>query len=110
MKTLLEEQYFGFPPRNGWGHAWRIGNWFEEETSRSGPEFEVSLGERLVALLPEEFVHRNQGKFIAISFTNGSVLCVAPTLAELNTEMVRRKIRENCYVKKLGSDAVATID
>lgn len=75
-----------------------------------GPEADVMQGELLVSELPPEFVQSNRGKFAAISFNTGNVLCIANSLGELNTQLVQKKIRENCYVKRFGYSVVAKID
>jgi hypothetical protein len=71
-------------------------------------EMRVSLGKDIISHLPEAFKQRNKGRFLAVTLS-GNVVAVCPSLEALNEEIVRKQIRENYYIERLGHSTMADI-
>jgi hypothetical protein len=43
----------------------------------------------------------------SLSLVSGDILADGDTLAELHKKMIESRVRENCYVKRIGFDSIA---
>lgn len=71
-------------------------------------EVKAMLGRQIVSNLPLHFRMDNKGRFVAVTFT-GNILAVCDTLEDLNKELVRKDIKENYYIERIGYSAIAQI-
>jgi hypothetical protein len=71
-------------------------------------ESKAKLGRQIVSNFPVKFRSENKGRFIAVTFT-GVVLAVCDTLEGLNKEIVKRNVKENYYIERIGYHEVAQI-
>ena len=66
------------------------------------------LGRQIVSKLPNRFRIENNGRFIAVTYTN-KVLAVCDTLEALNKEIAGKNLKENYYIERIGHSAIAQI-
>jgi len=78
---------------------------YEEPTD---VELRATLGKQIVSNLPTRFKKENNGRFIAVTFTN-KVLAVCDSLESLNKEIAKKNLKENYYIERLGYSAIAQI-
>jgi hypothetical protein len=78
-------------------------------SQESSAEMIADIGEEAISKQGPEFIAANIGRFVAVSLASDKILAMADTMEQLNQELVKKKIKENCYVKKLGSSTVAEI-
>jgi len=74
-------------------------------------QLRASLGKGIVANLPAAFKKKNEGRFVAVTFS-GSIIAVCDTLEALNKEIVKKKLRENrenYYIERIGYPVVTQI-
>jgi hypothetical protein len=65
-------------------------------------------GRQIVSKLPNRFRRENNGRFIAVTYTN-KVLVVCDTLEALNKEIAKKNPKENYYIERLGYSTIAQI-
>lgn len=79
-----------------------------EESKGTNVERKAEMGRAIVAELATDFMQRNQGRFIAVTFRK-KVLAVCDTLEALNKELARGDIKENYYIERIGHDVIAQV-
>ncbi|MCJ7423691.1 hypothetical protein MUP01_05420 [Candidatus Bathyarchaeota archaeon] len=80
----------------------------EDTDELSAVDLRAILGRQIVSGLPTPFRIRNNGRFIAVTFT-GKILAVCDTLESLNEEIARKNLKENYYIERLGHSTIAQI-
>lgn len=71
-------------------------------------EVKVAEGKEIISNLSDQFKTKNNGRFIAVTFTR-KVLAVCDTLEALNREVAKKGLTENYYIGRLGYDEIAQI-
>lgn len=80
----------------------------EEETEEPNVEMKARMGRQIVATLPAKFKSDNQGRYVAVTFSN-KVLAVCDTLEALNRELANQDLKENYYIKRIGYLAITQV-
>jgi hypothetical protein len=81
-----------------------LGNYEQPSTV----ELRAVLGRQIVSELPKGFKSKNYGRFVAVTFT-GKVLAVCDTLESLNNEIVKKNLKENYYIERIGYRTITQI-
>lgn len=74
----------------------------------SAVDLRAILGRQIVSKLPTKFRSENNGRFIAMTYTN-KVLAVCDTLESLNEKIAAMHLKENYYIERLGHNTIAQI-
>jgi ParB family chromosome partitioning protein len=78
---------------------------------RKRPDIVVTkadLGRQIVSNLPFEFLSKNHGRFVAVTFTR-KILAVCDTLEALNRKIAEKDMKENYYIARIGYATIAQI-
>ena len=97
------------PPEHWVRMHWLWENSLLRGEQRVQLQLTVQRGEGLLMALGEEFLEANKGHFVAISLATGLVKANAETLEALNKRLVSDRVREDCYVARIGSKGIAVI-
>ena len=81
-----------------------MGEWEEP----SAVELKADLGRQIVSNLPFEFLSKNHGRFVAVTFTR-KILAVCDTLEALNRKIAEKDMKENYYIARIGYATIAQI-
>jgi hypothetical protein len=71
-------------------------------------EMRANLGRQIVSNLPVHFRSKNEGRFIAVTYTS-KILAVCNNLEALNKEIAGMHLKENYYIERLGHSTIAQI-
>lgn len=92
-------------------HKYDLDLWKRLLVGREEPtdvELKAELGRQIVSGLPLEFISNNHGRFVAVNFAR-KILTVCDTLETLNKEIVRKDVKENYYIARIGYTTIAQI-
>jgi hypothetical protein len=71
-------------------------------------ELRASLGKQIVSELPEDVKAKNQGRYIAVTFSR-KVLAICDNMYSLNLELAKKAPKENYYIARIGHRTIAQI-
>jgi hypothetical protein len=111
LETTGHCSHFGFCERRLFASKYDIGFCKPQLVSFEEPsavELRASLGREIVASLPRLFREKNNGQFVAVTYT-GKVLTVCSNLEELNKKIAEMHLHENYYIERLGYATIAQI-
>lgn len=103
--------YFGFYKKKLVSDKYDFGLWrssLKNIEELNDVDLRAILGRQIVSKLRNRFRIQNNGRFIAVTYTN-KVLAVCDTLEALNKEIAGKNLKENYYIERLGYSAIAQI-